>query len=421
MIYKDNMTFIHYRNNEAYAHGILLKHLADKFGTPCYIYSRPFIEKNYLAFASSLNNIDHLICYAVKANSNVSILKLLNSLGSGFDIVSEGELARALAAGADPKKIIFSGVGKRAEEIEYALNANIYCFNIESENELERVNTIALAQNKIAPIALRINPNIDPKTHPYISTGLKNNKFGIELSRIPGLYERIKNLSNIKLIGIACHIGSQLVETEPFIEVINCLKQVYFQLLNSGAKLEHINVGGGLGVCYQNEIPPTPEQYIALVKHAFSDFPIKIVIEPGRSIIANAGLLLTKVEYVKATTEKNFAIVDAAMNDLMRPSLYNAWHNIVPLKQHSDIVAQNYDIVGPVCESGDFLGHDRTLQLQQDDLLAVLMTGAYGFSMGSNYNSRPRPAEIMLEDNQFYLIRQRETVNDLLRLEQNLT
>lgn len=410
-----------YINGEACVEEIPLKNIAEEFGTPCYVYSRQIIEENYLAFDRAFtddtgHNYPHQICYAVKANSNLAVLNILARLGSGFDIVSAGELERVLAAGGDPSKVVFSGVGKQTTEIERALAINISCFNVESAEELERIQAIAERVGVQAAIALRINPNIDAMTHPYIATGLKDNKFGIELNTIPNLLQKLKAMPNITLIGIACHIGSQLTTLEPFIEVIECLHDLYLQLLAAGFSIQHINVGGGLGVRYKNENPPTRETYVSAIKARFSPYAMKIILEPGRSIIADAGILLTRIEYIKSTSNKNFAIVDAAMNDFLRPALYHAWQDIVPALSRSDNL-KNYDIVGPVCESADFLGRDRQLRIQSGDLLCILMAGAYGFSMSSNYNSRTRPAEIMINKAQVNLIRRRETVTELFTSE----
>ncbi len=416
------MKFIHYINGEAYVEGLSLNSIAEEYGTPCYVYSRQVIEENYHAFINVLQNNhetekQHLICYAVKANSNLSILNLLARLGSGFDIVSGGELERVLAAGGDPQKIVFSGVGKQVNEIKRALEANIFCFNVESEAELERIQELAKQQQKIASITLRVNPNIDGGTHPYISTGLKNNKFGIDPQTLTSLLPKIKHLPNIKIIGLACHIGSQLLSMDPFLEVMKFLRQLYLEFTEAGIPLQYLNMGGGLGVRYHNENPPTRSDYVSTIKKMFDAYPVNIILEPGRSIIADAGILLTRVEYVKKTPEKNFAITDAAMNDFMRPALYNAWQDIIPVTSHTELQPRLYDIVGPVCESADFLGQNRRLRLKAGDILAVLMAGAYGFSMGSNYNSRLRPAEILVDDDQSKIIRRRETLQDMFALE----
>jgi len=418
------MTTFHYHHQEAYSEAVALKDVAKEFGTPCYIYSRKMLENNW----HTLNNMltqklkdthGHCICYAVKANPNLTLLNLLSRLGSGFDIVSIGELERVLSAGGDPKKIVFSGVGKQAVEIERALQVKIHCFNVESESELECIQYIAQKQGTKAPIALRVNPNINPLTHPYIATGLKNNKFGIALETLPALLMKIKKMPNIQLIGIACHVGSQLVKIEPFIEVMECLRKLYIKLSQEGFSIQHIDIGGGLGVCYHEEAPPSLEAYTSSIKEIFSSCPVNIILEPGRSLIANAGILLTRIEYIKSTPDKNFAIVDAGMNDLLRPALYQAWQDIAPVFLR-DTTEKMYDIVGPVCESSDFLGHDRRLKIEPGDLLAVLMAGAYGFSMSSNYNSRPRAAEVLVDKNNATLIRRRETLKELLQCEQSL-
>ncbi len=414
------MQHFHYHDNELYAEQIKLQTLAAEVGTPCYVYSRAALEENWLAFDNSLSHKLHRICYAVKANSNIAILNLLAKLGSGFDIVSVGELERVLAAGGDPQKIIFSGVGKSKSEIHRALEVGIFCFNIESDTELFRLNDIAAQMNQVAQISLRINPNIDAKTHPYIATGLKENKFGIEIENALILSQQIQNLTHIKLIGIACHIGSQLTELDPFMAAIDRVLDLVELFKNKNIILQHINIGGGLGVRYHSEHPPSIQTYVAAICKRLSDSPLEVIFEPGRSIIANAGILLTRVEYLKCTPHKNFAIVDTAMNDLLRPALYDAWQDILPLHQKVNTEKKMYDIVGPVCESADFLGKDRELSLSSDDILAIQTTGAYGFSMSSNYNSRPRAAEILIDKNKFHVIRQRETVSDLFSLEKTI-
>lgn len=406
------MNAFNYKNDELYAENVRLADIAEKFGTPCYVYSRAAIENNWQEFNKSFGNYPHRICYAVKANSNIAILNILAKLNSGFDIVSRGELERVLAAGGNPKQIVFSGVGKQEDEIIRALEVEIFCFNVESEAELEKINTLAARLKKIAPIALRINPNIDAKTHPYIATGLHENKFGIELSLVLSLCEKISTFSNLKLIGIGSHIGSQLTELDPFLETLDCLLGLVDQLSERGIQLQHVDIGGGLGVRYKEETPPAIHDYIMALRKKLEKHFIEVIIEPGRVIVANAGVLVTKVEYLKHSNHKNFAIVDAAMNDLMRPALYNAWQNIIPLKKNKN-EEQMYDIVGPVCESGDFLGKERKLSLQTGDLLAICSAGAYGFAMSSNYNSRPRVAEIMVEGDKMHLIRRRETIEDL--------
>ena len=409
-----------YKNNELYAEDVSLAAIAQQFDTPCYVYSRAALEQNFQAFHLALGKIPHRICYAVKANSNLAILNLLTRLGSGFDIVSVGELERVLGAVGDPKKIVFSGVGKKPAEILRALKVGIYCFNVESAVELERINAIAKDANVTAPIALRINPNIDAMTHPYISTGLKENKFGIAYEQVLTLCQKIKMLSNIQLIGIACHIGSQLTEMSPFVEALERVKELAELITQSGFHLQHLNIGGGLGIVYRNENPPTIAEYIKTITDHIHQLPYEIILEPGRAIIADAGVLLTAVEYLKHTEHKNFAVVDAAMNDLMRPALYNAWQNILPVDKNNQSAVETYDIVGPVCESGDFLGRGRALAISPGNLLAICSAGAYGFSMSSNYNSRPRVAEIMVDKDKCILIRQRETVQELFAHEKIL-
>jgi diaminopimelate decarboxylase len=402
------MQYFQYQNKELFAEEIALKTIAEQYGTPCYVYSRAVIEHNWQAFNNALSHRPHRICYAVKANSNLAILNVLARLQSGFDIVSMGELERVLAAGGQADKIVFSGVGKKTAEIERALQVGIHCFNIESEAEIERIHQIAQSLQKKARIALRINPNIDAKTHPYIATGLKENKFGIEIDNILPLCAAITKMPYLELTGIACHIGSQLTDLSPVMEAIDRLLELITQLNNAGIHLQHLNVGGGLGICYQDEQPPTIQEYVTAINSRLASCPLEIILEPGRSLVANAGVLLTQVEYLKETPHRNFAIVDAAMNDLMRPALYNAWQNILPVDLTSTQEKKIYDVVGPVCESADFLGKERQLKLQVGELLAITDAGAYGFSMSSNYNSRPRVAE-----DQIHLIRRRETIDEL--------
>lgn len=403
----------HYHNNELYADKVRVADLADQYGTPCYIYSRAAIESNWCAFDKALENYPHRICYAVKANSNLAILNLLAKLNSGFDIVSQGELERVLIAGGNPKNIIFSGVGKQTAEIMRALEVGIFCFNLESESELERLNDIATQKKQIASIALRINPNIDARTHRYISTGLHENKFGIEISQVMPLIAKIKKMPYLNLIGIGCHIGSQLTELEPFIQALDSLLELVARLTEAGIKLTQIDIGGGLGICYRDEKPPVISDYVAAIRKHVEKSQLEIILEPGRVIVANAGILLTKIEYIKQTAHKNFAIVDAGMNDLIRPALYEAWQNIIPVQSTHTATEKVYDIVGPVCESADYLGKDRQLSLEENDLLAICSAGAYGFSMSSNYNSRPRIAEVMVDGNKHHLIRARESFADL--------
>lgn len=411
------MNAFQHKNNELYVEDLKLTDIANEFGTPCYVYSRAELENNWRAFDHAFADYPHRICYAVKANPNLAILNLLAKLNSGFDIVSIGELERVLAAGGNPKQIVFSGVGKCAAEINRALEVGIYCFNVESESELTKLNFLAKQQNKIASIALRINPNIDARTHPYIATGLHENKFGIEITHAFALCQQIKTLSHIKLIGIGCHIGSQLTEIEPFLEALDCILRLADELAKENIQLQNINIGGGLGIRYRDEQPPAIQAYVAALHKKLNHRQIEIILEPGRVIVANAGILLTKVEYLKHSPHKNFAIVDAGMNDYIRPALYAAWQHILPVVPRDVSLEKSYDIVGPVCESADFLGKDRQLALQEGDLLAILSAGAYGSSMSSTYNSRPRIAEIMVDGNKAHLIRQRESIQDLFAAE----
>lgn len=408
------MTF-HYQNHQLLVEQVAVVDIAKQYGTPCYIYSRQSIEEQWRAFDKALQDHPHRICYAVKANSNLAILNVLAKLGSGFDIVSGGELARVLAAQGDAEKIIFSGVGKSEVEILEALKQNIFCFDVESQAELERIEKIAKQFNKRAPIALRINPNIDAGTHPYISTGLKENKFGINTDEALLLYQYAANSHNLEVKGIACHIGSQLLDLDPFLKALDHLLQVVDQLAEQKIVIHHLDLGGGLGVRYHHQHPPTIAEYGTAVLNRLGDRKLELIIEPGRAIVANAGVLVTKVEYLKHTPEKNFVIVDAGMNDLIRPALYDAWQAIEPVIKRNDIAEKKYDVVGPVCETGDFLGKDRNLQIDTGDLLAVSGSGAYGFVMSSNYNSRPRVAEIMVDGGKSFLIRKRETIAELFK------
>jgi len=411
------MDFFEYRNGCLFAEELALAELAAKHGTPCYVYSRATIERHWRAFDDALSGQTHLVCYAVKANSNLAVLNLMARMGSGFDIVSVGELERVLKAGGDPAKVVFSGVAKREDEMQRALEVGIKCFNVESVAELERLNQVAAQMNKQAPVSIRVNPDVDAKTHPYISTGLKENKFGIDIELALDVYQQAAAMSNLRLVGVDCHIGSQLTQVEPFVDALDRVLLLVEQLQQQGITLEHLDVGGGLGIRYQDETPPAPAEYAAAIKKRLNNPTIEILIEPGRAIVGNAGVLVTKVEYLKSSGPKNFAIVDAAMNDLLRPSLYSAWQEIVPLQQRSDISAQEYDIVGPVCETGDFLGKDRLLAIDAGDLLAVRSAGAYGFSMSSNYNSRPRPAELLVDGDKVQVVRRRESVDDLFQQE----
>jgi diaminopimelate decarboxylase len=393
-----------------------LSTIAERFGTPCYVYSRAALTGAFMAFDRPFGNTPHLICYAVKANSNLALLNLLSRLGSGFDIVSGGELTRVLAAGGRADRIVFSGVGKSAPEIEQALQAGILCFNVESRPELLRINALAAASSRIAPVSLRVNPDVDAKTHPYISTGLRQNKFGVPFEQALPLYLEARSLPGIRIAGIDCHIGSQIVELEPFLNALQKVLELTDRLAAEGIELEHVDLGGGLGIRYQDEQPPAPDRYISAMLPALRGRHGRILLEPGRALVGNAGVLLTRVEYVKHGAERDFAVVDAAMNDLMRPALYDAWHEIRAVRK-SPAAERRYEVVGPVCESADFLGHDRALAIEPGDLLAVLSAGAYGMSMSSNYNSRPRAAEVLVDGARVELIRSRETLQDLMHHE----
>jgi len=403
---------LHYHEGCLQIENLRLEDIAAEFGTPCYIYSQAALEKNWDLFNQGLNDLPHQICYAVKANSNLAILNFFARRGAGFDIVSIGELQRVIAAGGDPGTVVFSGVGKSYFEIEEALKLGIQCFNVESTAELQRINAIAAAAGTIANIAFRVNPDIDPDTHFYISTGLKENKFGMAAEEIFSICLELKKYPAVKLTGIACHIGSQLTSIEPFKMAINFMLNLYYQLQKQKIHLDHIDIGGGLGIFYQNEQPPSIETYTQILKDAFKNQPIRLMLEPGRALVGNAGCLLTRIEYLKMNSHKNFVIVDAGMNDFLRPALYQAWQAILPCQQRQT-ASIIYDIVGPVCESSDFLGKERKLAVQAGDLLAIDMAGAYGASMTSNYNSRCRPVEIMVHANKAMLIRRRESIQDL--------
>ncbi|QFY89026.1 diaminopimelate decarboxylase [Magnetovirga frankeli] len=411
------MDHFNYRDDRLFAEEIPLADIAERFGTPCYVYSRATLERHWRAFDRALANHPHLICYAVKANSNLAVLNVLARLGSGFDIVSVGELERVRVAGGDPAKVVFSGVGKRADEMQRALELGIRCFNIESEPELELLDQVAADMGLQAPVSIRVNPDVDAQTHPYISTGLRENKFGIDINRARAVYARAAELSHIQILGIDCHIGSQLTGLTPFIDALERVLTLVAQLREDGIELKHLDLGGGLGVRYVDEDPPEPADYAAQIGNRLLNLPYEILIEPGRAIAANAGLLLTRVEYLKNAEYKHFAIVDAAMNDLMRPALYQATQGIIPVDRRRLGEEQVYDVVGPVCETGDFLGKGRRLSLQPGDLLAVRTSGAYGFSMSSNYNSRPRAAEVMVDGSYSHLVRRRESIEDLYALE----
>jgi diaminopimelate decarboxylase len=412
------MDSFHYHYGVYCAEDVPLTTLAERHGTPCYVYSRATLERHWHAFDRALGDQPHLICYAVKANSNLAVLHTLAQLGSGFDIVSGGELERVLRAGGQPQKIVFSGVGKTRAEIQRALQVGIHCFNVESEAELYRLNEIAGFLGLRAPMSLRVNPDVDAQTHPYIATGLKENKFGIVVEDALALYQQAAQLPHINIIGIDCHIGSQLTDIALFIDALQRVLALVEQLKTLGIELKHIDMGGGLGVRYQNETPPEP----SALAHAFTQVlgknnPYTLILEPGRAIIANAGVLLTRVEFIKHTAHKNFVVVDAAMNDLIRPMLYQAWQAVLPVIFTDARHAPHYDVVGPICETGDFLAKDRQLNVQSDDLLVIRSAGAYGFAMSSNYNSRPRVAEVLVDGDQHRLVRRRETLDDLLALE----
>jgi diaminopimelate decarboxylase len=412
------MTEFAYHSGQLCAEDVVLADIARQFGTPCYVYSRSAIEQQWQALDSALAAQNHLICYAVKANSNLAVLNILARLGSGFDIVSVGELERVLKAGGDAGKIVFSGVGKKANEMQRALEVGIKCFNVESLSELDRLNDVAGAIGKIAPVSLRVNPDVDAETHPYIATGLKENKFGIAFEDALTGYEKAHSMANLNVVGIDCHIGSQITSMSPFNDALDRLLGLVQEIETTGIILEHIDIGGGLGIQYQDEIPPSAQEYADEVCAKFANTEHELIIEPGRSIVGNAGVLLTRVEFLKQTPDRNFVVVDGAMNDLLRPSLYSAWHDILPLDESSigqqaepgDLV----DIVGPICETGDFLGKERYLNLQQGDLLAVCSAGAYGFTMASTYNSRPKICELMVDGDQVFEIRKRETVSELM-------
>lgn len=400
--------------------GLPLAEIAAEFGTPCYVYSAHALTDTFLEYRQAFAGLDPLICYAVKANSNLSVLRTFARLGAGCDIVSGGELARALAAGVPAGRIVFSGVAKTADEMRAALDAGIHCFNVESEAELHRLNAVAAESSRRAPVSLRINPDVDAKTHPYISTGLKDNKFGIAYAEARRIYGVAAGLPNLRVIGIDCHIGSQLTELTPFADALDRLLVLIDQLKADDIELEHIDMGGGLGIRYTDETPPDVAEYARIIRERLTGRALKLVLEPGRSLVGNAGLLLTRVEYLKPGEDKHFAIVDAAMNDLMRPALYQAYHGIVPVVPREGEPVQEYDVVGPVCESSDFLGKSRQLAIGPGDLLAVLSAGAYGMTMSSNYNTRPRVAEVMVSDGRAKLVRRRETLDELLANERSL-
>ena len=407
------------RDGQLFAEGVALSAIAERFGTPTYVYSRAHIEAQYRAYADALAGMPHLVCFAVKANSNLGVLNVLARLGAGFDIVSRGELERVLAAGGEPAKIVFSGVGKTRDDMRRALEVGVHCFNVESVDELERLQLVAAELGKTASISLRVNPDVDAGTHPYISTGLKENKFGIDIEQAPAVYARAAELANLRIVGVDCHIGSQLTSLPPFLDALERLLALIDQLAAQGIQIQHLDLGGGLGVQYRDEQPPLAGDYIAAVRERLKGRELALVFEPGRSIVANAGVLLTRVEYLKHTAHKDFAIVDAAMNDLIRPALYQAWMDVTPV-QPRDGEARHYDLVGPICETGDFLAKGRELVLAEGDLLAVRSAGAYGFVMSSNYNTRGRAAEVMVDGEQTFEVRRRETLSELFAGESRL-
>ncbi|HEY9397992.1 MAG TPA: diaminopimelate decarboxylase [Burkholderiales bacterium] len=408
-----------YRDGSLHVESLHLNAVAERYGTPCYVYSRRALTEAYHAFTEPLAGRDHLICYAMKANSNLAVLDVFARLGSGFDIVSGGELERVLAAGGDAGKVVFSGVGKSAAEIRRAIEVGILCFNVESAGELLRIEEIAAAMQRVAPISLRVNPDVDAKTHPYISTGLKENKFGVPYDEAPALYRHAAQSAHLDIVGVDCHIGSQLTETAPFVEALKKVLQLVDSLAAQGIELHHLDLGGGLGIRYRDEVPPETGVYIDALLEGLRGRNVKLLLEPGRALVGNAGVLLTRVEYLKHNVDRAFAVVDAAMNDLMRPALYEAWHDILPVTPREGSTHQ-YDVVGPVCESGDFLGKGRDLSLAEGDLLAVMSAGAYGMSMSSNYNTRPRAAEIMVDGETMHLVREREPIATLFAGEKRL-
>lgn len=412
------MDFFQYKNNQLMAENLPVKQLAEQFGTPLYIYSKATLERHWHAFDNAFGEHPHLVCFAVKSNPNIAILNVMAKLGSGFDIVSQGELERVLVAGGDAAKVVFSGVAKSHQEIARALEVNIRCFNVESEAELLRINQIAGEMGKIAPISLRVNPDVDAHTHPYISTGLKENKFGVSVEQAREVYKVAATLSNIKIVGMDCHIGSQLTELQPFLDAVDRLIVLMEQLKQDGIHLKHLDLGGGLGVTYTDEAPPHPTEYAKALWEKLSAFSeLEIIVEPGRAITANAGILVTKVEYLKSNESRNFAIVDAGMNDMIRPALYQAYMNILEIDRTLAREEKIYDVVGPICETSDFLGKQRKLAIAEGDYLAQRSAGAYGASMSSNYNSRPRTAEVMVDGDKAHLIRRREALNELWQLE----
>ncbi|MGB7288738.1 MAG: diaminopimelate decarboxylase [Candidatus Macondimonas sp.] len=402
-----------YRDGLLHAEDVDLEALAATYGTPAYVYSRATLTRHFLVMTAALGDQPHLICYAVKANANLAVLDVLARLGSGFDIVSGGELARVLHAGGDPAKVVFSGVGKRAAELEQALSMGIRCFNVESIPELRRLDGVARTHGVTAPVSLRVNPDVDAQTHPYIATGLKDNKFGIPIAEAEAVYRLAAELPGIRVVGVDCHIGSQLTKTAPFVDALDLVLALVDRLAAQGIHLEHLDVGGGLGIRYRDETPPDPAEYAAALRQRLIGRSLHLVLEPGRVLVGNAGILLTRVEYLKAQGERHFAIVDAGMNDLLRPALYQAWQEIVPVRAHPERPEQVYDVVGPVCETADFLGKARPLRIAEGDLLAVRSAGAYGFVMASQYNARPRPPELLVDGARVHVARERESVTDL--------
>lgn len=413
-------TFV-YRQGVLHAEACAVPDLVRQFGSPLYIYSKQALLSQFQRYQDALDDYSGLVCYAVKANSNLSVLKVLADAGAGFDIVSMGELERVLRAGGRPDRVVFSGVGKQRDEIERALAVGIHCFNVESYPELELINSVAQDMKVQAPVSLRVNPNVDAGTHPYISTGLKANKFGVPVEQAEAFYRQAHDLPHINVVGVDCHIGSQLTDTAPLVEALDSLLALVERLAESGISLRHVDMGGGLGVSYNDgEAAPDIEAYIEYIKSRLAPYGLSLVLEPGRSIVADAGIFVTQVQLLKEGEDKNFAVVDGAMNDLLRPALYGAWQRVQPVTQNTDGTAQTWDIVGPICETGDFLAKDRTLALQAGDLLAIMQAGAYGFVMASNYNTRPRVAEIMVDGDQVKLVRRRETLDDLLALEEGV-
>lgn len=409
------MDHFEYKQGALYCEDVAVAELAAAYGTPLFVYSRATLERHWHAFDNALDGHDHLVCYAVKANSNLAVLNLLARLGSGFDIVSGGEMQRVLQAGGDASSIVFSGVGKQANEIEAALEVDILCFNVESEQELYRIDEIAGSMSKTARISFRVNPDVDAKTHPYISTGLKDNKFGIAFADAESVYLKAAKLQHIDIIGMDCHIGSQLTELSPYIDALDRLLALIEKLRAQGIDIHHLDLGGGLGIRYRDEEPPLPAEWASALHQRLADFGGTIVVEPGRAIAGNAGILLSRVNYLKQGSDKNFAVIDAAMNDLIRPSLYGAWQDIIPVEQASDAAEMLYDVVGAICESSDFLGKDRNLKLNPGDLLAIRSSGAYAFGMASNYNTRARAAEVMVDGTRHYCVRERERFDDMIR------